>query len=188
MKIFMGAVIMGIAITTFVFVRKIAPDQSKLVVQGEQPHFPVVTGNNLNREKLEFPRDFGRNFNLLIIPFQQYQQTVVNTWIPFAQEIESTFPDFIYYELPTIYELPTLSRTFINEGMRAGIPDEIARQRTITLYLDKESFKQALDIQTEDEIHLFLVNNHGEILWSDIGQYTPDKADGLKNYLNSRTK
>lgn len=187
MKIFIGALAAGIALAMFVFFKRIAPDQTRLVIQGEQPQFPIVTGNNLNREKFEFPRDFGGKYNLLIIPFQQRQQTDVNTWIPFAQEIERTFPGFIYYELPTIYELPTLSRTFINEGMRAGIPDETARQRTITLYLDKASFKEALDIQTEDEIHLFLVDTNGEILWSGKGEYTPDQADSLQNYLRSQS-
>ena len=186
MKILIGVLGAGIMLAIFVFIKRIAPDQSKLVIQGEQVHFPIVTGNNLNRENLEFPRDFGGKFNLLIIPFQQRQQADVNTWIPFAQEIERTVPGFIYYELPTIYELPTLSRTFINEGMRAGIPNETARQRTITLYLDKASFKETLDIQTEEEIHLFLVDRNGEIIWSDKGQYTSDKADSLQEYLKSQ--
>ncbi|MBN2044233.1 MAG: hypothetical protein JW757_04360 [Anaerolineales bacterium] len=187
MKIFLGALITGIAIASFIYMRKIAPDQSKLVLRGERPHFPVVSGNNLNRETFEFPRDFSGDLNLVIIPFQQKQQAIVNTWIPFAQEVEGAFPGFIYYELPTIYELPTLSRTFINEGMRAGIPDETTRQRTITLYLDKESFKEALDIQTENEVHLFLIDKDGEILWSGTGEYTPEKAESLLNYLRSRS-
>jgi hypothetical protein len=187
MKIFIGVLGAGIMLGIFVFMKKIAPDQSKLVVHGEQARFPIVTGNNLNREKFEFPRDFGGKYNLLIIPFQQSQQADVNAWIPFAQELERNFPGFIYYELPTIYELPTLSRTFINEGMRAGIPDETARKRTVTLYLDKASFKETLDIQTEEEIHLFLVDINGEILWSDKGQYTSDKADSLQDYLRSQS-
>ena len=48
---------------------------------------------------------------------------MVNTWIPFVQELEERIPGFVYYELPTIYEMPTISRTFINEGMRVGIAD-----------------------------------------------------------------
>ncbi len=154
MKIFIGALLAGLVIATLSLIRKIAPDPSKLLVREDQPHFPIVTGNNLNREKFEFPRDFAGKVNLVIIPFQQKQQLDVNTWIPFAKEIEYTFPAFVYYELPTIYQLPTLSRTFINEGMRAGIPDETARQRTITLYLDKETFKQALNIASENQIYL----------------------------------
>ena len=103
------------------------------------------------------------------------------------QEIEASFPGFIYYELPTIYEMPVLSRTFINEGMRAGIPDETARQRTITLYLDKETFKDALDIQSEDDIYLFLVDQAGNILWHSTGEYSPEKAISLLQFIQGQS-
>jgi hypothetical protein len=119
----------------------------------------------------------------VIVPFQRYQQTLVNTWIPTAQEIEASYPGFIYYELPTIYEMPVISRTFLNEGMRAGIPDQTARERTITLYLNKETFKSALDIPTEDDIYLFLINRNGEILWRTKGAYTTDKANELLQFI-----
>jgi hypothetical protein len=165
---------------------KIAPARSKLLVLRDEVHFPVVSGYNLNRQEFEFPRDFGNDYNLVIVPFQQYQQQIVNTWIPFAQEIEASFPRFIYYELPTIYEMPILSRTFLNEGMRAGIPNQTARERTITLYLDKETFKSALGIPNEDEIYLFLTNRDGEILWQTTGAYTIEKANDLLQFIQDQ--
>jgi hypothetical protein len=173
----------GLVIIVAGLVWRIAPGKSKLFVSRDEPHFPLVSGYNLNRQEFEFPRDFDGKVNLVIIPFKQYQQTIVNTWIPTAQGIEASFPGFIYYELPTIYEMPVLSRTFINEGMRAGIPDETARQRTITLYLDKEAFKAALDISTEDDVYLFLVDREGEILWRATGEYSPEKANDLLQFI-----
>jgi hypothetical protein len=165
---------------------RIAPAKSRLQILKPDPHFPMVSGFNLDRQEFEFPRDFGGELNLLIIPFQQYHQTIVNTWIPTLQEIEASFPGFIYYELPTIYEMPVLSRTFINEGMRAGIPDQTARERTITLYLDKAAFRSALDITTEDDIHLFLIDRDGEILWRTIGEFSQEKADDLLQFVQNR--
>lgn len=173
------ALIAGLLIGTAGLVWKIAPSKSKLLVLREDAHFPVVSGFNLNRQEFEFPRDFDGDYNLVIVPFQQYQQQIVNTWIPFAQEVEASFPGFIYYELPTIYEMPVLSRAFLNEGMRAGIPDLTARERTITLYLNKETFKSALDIPSENDIYLFLVNRDGDILWRTTGTYTNEKASDL---------
>ena len=178
-----GLVIGGIGVYM-----KISPSKSKLQITRDETHFPVVSGFNLNRQELEFPRDFQGNFNLVIIAFQQPQQTVVNTWIPFVQELEEKFPGFIYYELPTIYEMLAFSRTFINEGMRAGIPDQTARERTITLYLDKATFKSALDISSEGEIHLFLVDHNGSILWRNSGEFTEGKADELLEVLKERQK
>ena len=164
---------------------KIFPGKSRLAINREGLHFPLVSGYNLDREEIELPRDFGGDLNLVIVPFQQYQQTIVNTWIPFAQQTEKDTPGFMYYELPTIYNLPAFARSFINEGMRAGIPDQTARERTITLYIDKDPFKAALDIEDEDDIHLFLVNRQGEILWRTSGAYAESKADALRKVLES---
>ena len=186
MKIWTIGLLLTAAIILIITLIRIAPGKSRLQIQRDQPHFPIVSGNNLNREGFEFPRDFAGNYNLVIIPFQQKQQLIVNTWIPFAQEVEGSIPGFVYYELPTIYELPTLSRTFINEGMRAGIPDELSRQRTITLYLDKQIFKDDLQITSEDEIYLFLVDRTGEILWSEKGAYTQEKASSLIAFLEEQ--
>ncbi|MFN2236190.1 MAG: hypothetical protein ACK2U1_18335 [Anaerolineales bacterium] len=165
---------------------KITPSRSKLLVLRDEPHFPIVSGFNLDRQEFEFPRDFGGDYNLVIVPFQRYHQQIVNTWIPFAQEVEASFPGFIYYEMPTIYEMPALSRTFLNEGMRAGIPDQTARERTITLYLNKDAFKSALGIPNENDIYLFLVDRAGEIVWSSTGAYTAEKADNLLQFIQGQ--
>lgn len=183
MTILRFILITGLVIGGAGLIWKIAPAKSKLLVMHEGTHFPLVSGYNLNRQEFEFPRDFEGELNLVIIPFQRYQQGIVDTWIPTAQELEASFPGFVYYELPTIYEMPVLSRTFLNEGMRAGIPDPTARERTITLYLDKQGFKSAIDIPDENDIYLFLVNRDGEILWRTTGEYTPEKADELLQFI-----
>jgi len=178
-----GLVIGGIGVYM-----KISPSKSKLQITRDETHFPLVSGFNLNRQELEFPRDFEGKHNLVMIAFQQNQQAMVNTWIPFAQELEEKIPGFIYYELPTIYEMPTISRTFLNEGMRAGIPDQTARERTITLYLDKGAFRSALDIPGESEIQILLVDSDGSINWRSSGEYTQGKAAELLGVLEDSQK
>lgn len=164
---------------------QISPSKSKLEITGDDMKFPVVSGFNLNRQELEFPRDFNGDLNLVVLAFRQNQQITVNTWLPFAQETEIAFPGFIYYELPTINEMSSLSRTFINEGMRAGIPDQTARERTVTLYLDKDALKSALDITSENSIYLFLADRDGNIYWRSAGKYTEDKAGSLIEVLTA---
>lgn len=179
MTILIIVIISGLVIGGVGLIWRFSPAKSKLIVTRDETHFPVVSGYNLNRQELEFPRDFDGELNFVIVAFQQNQQLSVNTWIPFAQEIEATIQGFIYYELPTIYEMPSLSRTFINEGMRAGIPDQTARERTVTLYLEKEAFKSALDIPNENSIYLFIVDRDGNLYWRSVGDYTEEKASGL---------
>jgi len=118
-----------------------------------------------------------------MVAFKQHQQLSINTWIPYAQEIEASIPGFVYYELPTINSMPVLTRTFINEGMRAGIPDQTARERTVTLYLDKQVFKSALDISSEDDIYIFLVDRNGNIYWQTKGEYTQEKGIELRQSI-----
>lgn len=159
--------------------------ESRLQVTGTGVFFPTVSGFNLDREELEFHRDFAGSLNLVIVPFEQRQQLDVNNWIPAAQALEREFPGFIYYELPTIYQLPSLSRTFINEGMRAGIPDQTSRERTVTLYLDKETFKASLGIESEAVIHLFLCDAEGRILWRTTGVYSAAKDAELREVIRT---
>jgi hypothetical protein len=175
------AVILGLSIWG---ISRVLVGESRLELTRVEPHFPEVSGYNLMRNEFNFPEDFEGRYNLVIIPFQQAQQQDVNTWLPAAQELERIYPGFIYYELPTIYELSTLSRTFINEGMRAGIPDQTARERTITFYLDKEMFKKALGITTEENIQLYLVDRDGNILWREEGLFSLDKNQSLVDQLN----
>jgi hypothetical protein len=141
--------------------------------------FPAVIGSNLQRRKLDLPQDFEGELNLVLIAFQQWQQTQVDTWIPFARQLEGTHSGLRYYELPTIQRLNVLARTFINEGMRAGLPDPIVRERTITLYLDKNAFRQALQLPHEDDIYVLLLDHQGRVLWRAEGAFTPEKGDSL---------
>ena len=153
--------------------------RSRLSISSDKIHFPTVSGYNLDRQEFEFPRDFAGDLNLLFVAFSRRHQLIINTWLPFAQELEFSNPGLVYYELPTIDEMPVLSRTFINEGMRAGIPDPKARQRTITLYIDTSSFMEATEIPNKNDVHILLVNRDGEILWRTTGDFEEGKGSEL---------
>ena len=141
--------------------------------------FPAVNGSNLQRKRLNLPEDFQGELNVVMIAFQQWQQAQVDTWIPFARQLEEAHSRLRYYELPTIQRLNVLARTFINEGMRAGILDPVARDRTITLYLDKNAFREALQLPGEDDIYVLLLDRHGRILWREEGPFTEEKGESL---------
>mgnify|MGYP001829155217 CR=1 FL=1 len=164
---------------------RFAPRPSILAISSDNTYFPTVSGFNLDRQEFVFPGDLAGELNILFIPFLQQQQAVVNTWIPFAQESEAAFPGVVYYELPTIEEMPALSRLFVNEGMRAGIPDPTARERTITLYIDTQRFREALDIPGKNEVHVLLVDREGEILWRTSGSFSEEKGQELLDAIRT---
>jgi len=146
--------------------------------------FPTVTGANLLRRKVTLPDDLGGELNLLFIAFQQWQQAWVDTWVPAGRSLEAAFPSLRFYELPVIQSMNRLSQTFINEGMRAGIPNPGTREKTITLYLDKTAFRQALELPHENTIWILLVDREGHILWREEGAYSADKGSALLQAVN----
>ncbi len=147
--------------------------------------FPQVTSENLNGKSFTLPQDFEGKVNLIFIAFIRGQQQQINTWLPLAQELKSQHPEFFYYELPTISRLNPVSRWFINQGMRSGIQDEAARAITITLYLDKEEFKQALNITSEESITLLLVNDQGTVLWRTSGSWTEKGEHDMRGIIST---
>lgn len=148
--------------------------------------FPEVEGSNLVRSKIKLPKDLQGDLNILFIPFYQWHQNLVDAWVPLARQLEQEYPGVFYYELPVIRSMNLLSRTFINEGMRAGIPDHTTRERTITLYLDKPAFRQALDIPGEDTITIFVVNREGKVVWRTEGPYSPEKGSALTGAIQEQ--
>jgi len=145
--------------------------------------FPTVSGSNLLREKLTLPQDFQGKLNLIFIPFEQWQQMEVDSWMPLARALEEQFDNLFYYELPTIQTRNSFYKMFINEGMRAGIPNPKTRERTITLYLDKADFRTALDMADEEHIYVLVVDRQGKELFRTRGQYSPEGEAALRQIL-----
>jgi hypothetical protein len=150
--------------------------------------FPNVRGSNLLRQNVSLPADLQGELNIVFIAFQQWQQAQVDSWVPFARQVEESFSGIQFYELPVIQKMNFLSQTFINEGMRAGIPNPATRQRTITLYLDKRSFRRALDIPHEETIRVLLVGRDGTIHWGTDGAYTPEKGTVLLQAIQEHSR
>lgn len=144
---------------------------------------PKVEGNNLARKKMVFPDDFAGEINLVFIAFLRSHQDLIDEWVPFVQQLAREYPELNYYEFPTLPRRGFLYRTFLNEGMRAGIANEATRARTITLYLDKPAFRKALGIDSEQKVWLYLFAKSGEVLWRTEGKFSGEKGEALQEFL-----
>jgi hypothetical protein len=159
--------------------RSFPAEQSVALLNGT---FPRLNTSNLEGKTLRLPEDFAGDRNLLLIAFQREQQQNMDTWLHEMKRFELS-PGFQYYELPTIDRLNPFSRWFIDRGMRRGIPDRNARSRTITLYLDKSSFRKALGLPDERRIYAVLVDRSGIVLWRAEGDFDEAKASSLQRAL-----
>jgi hypothetical protein len=154
------------------------------IQKGDTMIFPTVHGSNLLRKKLTLPRDFGGKFNLVFIPFEQWQQAEVDSWVPLIGKLEQEYEGLLYYELPTLQTRSTIYRWFINEGMRAGIPNPKTRERTITLYLAKAAFQAQLDMQDEEHMYILLVDRNGNEYFRARGMYDKESETNLRSTLH----
>ena len=145
--------------------------------------FPTVNGSNLLRKKLNLPQDFQGKFNLLFIPFQQWQQMEVDSWMALSKDLEEHFKSLVYYELPTIQTRNSIYKMFINEGMRAGIPNPKTRERTVTLYLEKADFRAALEMTDEEHIYVLVIDRQGNEFFRTRGPYSPEGETALRQML-----
>jgi hypothetical protein len=146
---------------------------------------PDVSGYNLERQKMRFPADFSGQLNLVFIAFQRWHQTIIDDWVPFVAQLSQAFPGLSYYEFPTLPRGNIFYRTMLNEGMRAGIPSRATRARTITLYLDKIAFRQALAIPNEQEVWLYLFDQSGATVWRAAGAYSSEKGEALRSVVTT---
>ncbi len=141
--------------------------------------FPTVSGDDLLRRRVTVPSGLEGKLKLLLIAFQRWHQDLVDSWLPAVAQLEARHPELRHYELPVLPSMGWLSRTFINEGMRAGIPDQHTRAATITLYTDKSAFMEALDLPGDHTIYVLLLDSDGNVLWREAGAFEAGKGRAM---------
>ncbi|MEM9775980.1 MAG: hypothetical protein AAF902_15495 [Chloroflexota bacterium] len=150
-------------------------------------NFPSLTSKDLNDRKLNLPDDLSGQINLLFIAYQQWQQREVDSWVPFAQELEATVPGLSYYELPVVGPMGFWGRTQLDFWMRTGITDFKTRSKTITLYVDRDLVKRPLGIDTEDHIAIVLLDENNQAIWRDHSMFDIQKAKSLRQVIAQHT-
>ncbi|MEM1279858.1 MAG: hypothetical protein AAGG53_07585 [Cyanobacteria bacterium P01_H01_bin.152] len=145
--------------------------------------FPIVSGLNLLGEQFELPKDFSDNYNLVILAYTQEHQYDVYTWLPILAEIEASFSDFQYYELPTLPSYNPVFRAQVDGWMIEGIPDEETRSRTVTLYLDVDALNASMNIESTQNIQILLISAEGKVLWRESGAFSENKGISLRSRL-----
>ena len=164
----------------------IGAGENSKVEASKNNYFPKITGIDLEGKKQELPAAFKNKLNLVIVAFKREQQAEVNTWIKAIEPILKENSNLSFYEIPLIYELWALSRMWVNNGMRFGITDEVARKRTITVYTNREEFFRITKMQ-EDKIFALLIDDSGKILWKKEGVADEDKMLDLKKIMLTKS-
>ncbi len=153
-----------------------------LAAQATAVRFPDVTGRNLEGRTMRLPADFGDR-TIVLVAFKQRQQRDVNSWMPELNARRAADAGLEVYEIPTLSNGWTPLRWWIDGGMARGIKDRAVREATVTLYLDKEPFKEALEITSEDSIHVLLLDAEGRVTFRTRGPATAEGIAALRRAL-----
>lgn len=148
--------------------------------QDSRTTFPVVQGRNLEGRDLELPADFSGERNVVLVAFRQRQQREVNSWLPSLTVMRREAGDLGVYEIPALSRGWIPLRGWIDGGMASGIADRATREATITLYINKGPFKQALGIGDESRIQVLLLDDAGRVLHREYGAATADAVRRLR--------
>ncbi len=140
--------------------------------------FPALVTKDLNGVTQRLPHGLPGEVKLFLIAYQREQQQDIDPWLTLGLRLERVHPGFRVYELPTLSAKWGAAASYIDGGMRRGIREVEARARTLTLYLDKDAFNQALALPTEQQVYALLVDARGHVVWRRDGQF--DEAAGAE--------
>lgn len=145
---------------------------------------PAFQGDNLDGETLSFPADLAGRYNLVVMPFLDEQQVNAREWVPLFQDLATIYDDIAYYSLAPLPDLAPAIRFLVVGGTSAVVGDPDIRRVTVIAFLDdQQTFLDALDIASTEEIQAFIVTESGEVLWRVSGDYSDETADNLREAL-----
>jgi hypothetical protein len=142
-----------------------------------EARIPEISAETLIERKVILPRDLPGERTLVLIAFVRSQQKNIDTWVAGLDLMESSIE---WIEAPVIDKPNALSQSFINGGMRMGIPDPNVRDRTITLYTSRNELIAAMHFKSgQNTIYAAVVDRQGKLWAAAEGDYSVERAAPL---------
>jgi hypothetical protein len=143
---------------------------------------PSIVGKSLNSEVVHIPQDFAGKSTLLLFAYKQDTQFDIDRWLI---GLDMTKTKIDVYEIPTIEGMfPRMFSTFIDNGMRSGIPKELWKG-VITVYKDGELVQKFTGNQQANNARVVLLNKSGEIVFFYDRGFSVEALNTVRKYINS---
>jgi len=144
--------------------------------------FPTVQGKSLKGEAVSIPERFAGKKTLLLIGYVQRAQFDIDRWILGVLQAEVKV-DIV--EVPTIAGmLPQMVQSFIDNGMRSGIP-EADWGSVVTVYEDAPKIISALGNERPQSAYAVLLDTQGRIVWTSNIGYSAAQVLELKKLVDT---
>ena len=147
--------------------------------QTANARMPPTRAADLNGKSIQLPDGLPGDRTLVLIGFQREQQDDIDSWIEGLGLKESRMA---WLEMPVIEDPGAAGQFFIDTGMRAGLPGEDVRAHVVTIYTNKDQFKSAMGIPSED-VQAAVVDRSGHILFRTQGRFNPDDGARIRKLM-----
>ena len=143
-------------------------------------HFPNVSGQSLEKKELSLPNYFEGSKVVLLLGYKQDSQFDIDRWLI---GLDQTKTEVKVYELPTIQGLfPRMFKTFIDEGMRSGIPKELWGG-VITIYDGGSEIQEFTGNVNPNNARVVLLDKNGKIIYFYDRGFSVDALNKLRDSL-----
>ena len=147
--------------------------------------FPAIQARNLEGRTFHLPQDFEGELNIVLIAFDAWQQSLVDSWGPQLAALSASFAFLGVYELPVISSIYSLARPLIDGGMAANIASRDVREHTLTVYTSVSLVTGPLHIESTRTITVVLVDRTGRVYWRGEGRFDESQAGTLENAVQT---
>jgi len=140
--------------------------------------FPTVHGADLRQLPITIPDHYSGRVTLLLVGYAQRAQFDIDRWILGALQADIRAE---IVEVPTIAGLvPQMVQSFIDNGMRSGIPRE-DWAAVVTVYKDAPKIVSALGNEHPQSAYVALLDKSGQIAWFSNAGYSAKQILEIKS-------
>ena len=148
--------------------------------------FPRLEAETLSGDKLIFPEATKGKYAFILVAFKRQTQGEVDSWLnPFIEEFGNS-ESVTFYEIPMISGSWKLISSWIDSGMRSGIP-EFKHDHVATYYGSLDKYYKHFDVEDTGTVYVFFLDKEGNIIYNTSGPANNDKFNELKSIVEART-
>jgi hypothetical protein len=141
-----------------------------------------VSGESLDGDIIVMPKDFAGEQTLLLFGYVQDSQFDIDRWLI---GLDMTETQVAVYEIPTIAGmLPRMFKTFINGGMRKGIPKKLWKG-VVTVYADGDKVQRYTGNKRPNNARVMLLDTDGKVLYFYADGFSVDALKAVKALVKS---
>jgi hypothetical protein len=145
---------------------------------------PTVSFDNLSKNRVTLPADLHSDRNLLLLYFDLTQQADVDHWNEIIDRWRASDSSLTSYTSLVSSQKNFLSRWWQNASMRSA--SDSSRWATILpLYVNKHAFEHKLEIPSEKQVVLLLLDRKGHVLSRVSGPPTDSSRTAMGNALHT---